>query len=133
MAAKEAGMSGTRWRHIVYGEMSAGAGNKAPVRGNARTLAQMAAVVGVTPAQLSDAGREDAAAELRRLQAPELSDAGESSESLTVERRYDDAGLQKLWEIGELDEIERRVAIVAIQAWRQGQQDHAERRQDRTG
>lgn len=66
-AAKRAGMSDGRWRQIVSGYQTVSAGVYAPVRGPAETLARMAQVVGVTPEQLEQAGRSDAAAELREL------------------------------------------------------------------
>lgn len=66
-AAEMAGMSEARWRQIVSGNMSAGGGNYVPVVAPADTLANMADVVGVTPEQLMDAGRGDAAQELHNL------------------------------------------------------------------
>lgn len=66
-AAERAGMSEGRWRQIVKGYQTVSAGVTAPVRGPAETVARMAHVVGVTPEQLEEAGREDAAAELRAL------------------------------------------------------------------
>lgn len=66
-AAPRAGISEARWRHIVTGYRSE-AGQYIPVRGPAETLARMAQVVGVTPEELEEADREDAAAELRELQ-----------------------------------------------------------------
>jgi transcriptional regulator with XRE-family HTH domain len=60
-AARRAGISEGRWRQIASGYQVVSAGVYAPVRGPAQTLARMAAVVGVTPAQLRQAGRPDAA------------------------------------------------------------------------
>ena len=60
-AARAVGLSGTRWRQIVKGEGSL-SGPKVT-----RTLARMAYTVGVTPSQLMQAGREDAARELDAL------------------------------------------------------------------
>ena len=60
-AARRAGISEGRWRQIAGGYQVVSAGVYAPVRGPAQTLARMAAVVGVTPAQLTEAGRPDAA------------------------------------------------------------------------
>lgn len=70
-AAERAGMSGTRWRQIVTGVASGGKGIQIPVHGRAVTVARMAQVVGVTPEQLADVGRGDAAEELRELAPPE--------------------------------------------------------------
>jgi hypothetical protein len=60
-AARRAGISEGRWRQIAGGYQVVSAGVYAPVHGPPETLARMAAVVGVTPAQLSKAGRPDAA------------------------------------------------------------------------
>lgn len=67
-AAAAAGISDTRWRHIVSGYQPAGQGNYIPVHGPADTLARMAMVVGVTADQLAGVGRSDAAGELVRIQ-----------------------------------------------------------------
>ena len=61
-AAKRAGISYGRWRQIVTGYQNVSPGSFAAVHAPAKTLAKMARVVGVTPAQLTEAGREDAAA-----------------------------------------------------------------------
>ncbi len=60
-AARRAGISEGRWRQIASGYQVVSPGVYAPVHGPAQTLARMAAVVGVTPAQLTQAGRPDAA------------------------------------------------------------------------
>jgi transcriptional regulator with XRE-family HTH domain len=60
-AARRAGLSEGRWRQITAGYQVVSPGVYAQVRGPAGTLARMAAVVGVTPAQLRSAGRDDAA------------------------------------------------------------------------
>jgi transcriptional regulator with XRE-family HTH domain len=60
-AARRAGLSEGRWRQITGGYQVVSPGVYAQVRGPAGTLARMAAVTGVTPAQLRAAGREDAA------------------------------------------------------------------------
>jgi hypothetical protein len=60
-ASRRAGISEGRWRQIAGGYQVVSRGVYAPVHGPARTLARMAAVAGVTPAQLTDAGRGDAA------------------------------------------------------------------------
>jgi hypothetical protein len=69
-AAKRVPISDTRWRHIVSGYQPAGPGHKVPVIATPDTLARMAKVVGVTPQQLTEAGREDAAAVLTELTGP---------------------------------------------------------------
>ena len=60
-ASRRAGISEGRWRQIASGYQVVSSGVYAPVHGPAETLAKMAAVAGVTPAQLTDAGRPDAA------------------------------------------------------------------------
>lgn len=62
-------MSDARWRQIASGYQTI-SGTKVPVHAPAETLARMARTVGVTPAQLAEAGRTDAAEELQsRLEA----------------------------------------------------------------
>jgi len=73
-AAKEAGISEGRWRQIVSGYASMGHGRKAPVVAPALTLARMARTVGLTPDDLQDVGREDAAVEMLRMES-DVSDA----------------------------------------------------------
>jgi transcriptional regulator with XRE-family HTH domain len=60
-AARRAGMSEGRWRQITGGYQVVSPGVYAPVRGPAATVARMAAVAGVSPAQLRAADRDDAA------------------------------------------------------------------------
>jgi hypothetical protein len=60
-AARQAGISEGRWRQITSGYQVVSPGVYAPVRGPAHTVARMAAVAGLTPAQLRTAGRDDAA------------------------------------------------------------------------
>lgn len=62
-----AGISSTRWRHIVNGYQPHGAGQNLAVIAPAATLARMARAVGVTPEQLAEVGRADAADELRTM------------------------------------------------------------------
>lgn len=67
-AARRAGISPTRWRQLENGyRLMLGK----PVRESApaRTLAAMAAAVGVTPGELKEAGRPDAAGELEAMLA----------------------------------------------------------------
>lgn len=71
-AAERAGMSEARWRQIVKGYISHGAGQYAEVTAPAPRLARMAQVVGVTPEQLDGAGRPDAAEALRNLRPEPL-------------------------------------------------------------
>src|SRR5437879_5473240 len=71
-AAIKARISDGRWHQIVKGYQNVGAGEYARVRGPAETVARMADVVGVTPAQLIDAGRPDAAQALDEIQSREV-------------------------------------------------------------
>jgi transcriptional regulator with XRE-family HTH domain len=73
-AARRAGISEGRWRQIAGGYEVISPGVYAEVRGPAATLAKMAAVAGVTGAELGEAGREDAAQALaaQELAAHEL-------------------------------------------------------------
>jgi hypothetical protein len=70
-------MSDARWRQIVTGYQSIG-GTQVSVVAPAETLARMARTVDVTPGQLEEAGRMDAAEALSALQEAE-STAGEES------------------------------------------------------
>src|SRR5580698_89605 len=60
-AARQAGLSEGRWRQITSGYQIVSPGVYAPVRGPAATVARMAAVAGLTAAQLRAVGRDDAA------------------------------------------------------------------------
>jgi hypothetical protein len=60
-AARQAGISEGRWRQITAGYQVVSPGVYAPARGPAHTVARMAAVAGLTPAQLRATGRDDAA------------------------------------------------------------------------
>lgn len=64
-----AGITEARWRQLVKGTLTVGAGHVTAQVAPPMTLARMADVVGVTPHQLADAGREDAAAMLERIRA----------------------------------------------------------------
>lgn len=68
-AARRAGISEGWWRTVVKGYQSLGGGDRGAVRDTpAKTIAKMAAVVGVTPEQLETEGeRPDAAAILREM------------------------------------------------------------------
>lgn len=68
-AAPLAGISDVRWGQIVRGYQKSG-DLYVVAKGSPAALARMAAVVGVTPQQLSDAGRPDAARALAATQPP---------------------------------------------------------------
>lgn len=65
--AANAGISDTRWRHIVRGWQPAPGGSQSPVNAPASTLARMAHAAGVTPEALAETGRTDAADLLARM------------------------------------------------------------------
>jgi hypothetical protein len=67
-AARRAGISEGRWRQIAGGYQVVNPGVYAQVRGPAATLAKMATVAGLTPEQLTAAGRDDAAQVMLRQQ-----------------------------------------------------------------
>jgi transcriptional regulator with XRE-family HTH domain len=67
-AARRAGISEGRWRQICSGYQVVSPGVYAQVRGPAATLARMATVAGLTPEQLTAAGRDDAARVMLRQQ-----------------------------------------------------------------
>jgi len=66
-AARRAGISEGRWRQIAKGYQSVAGGFHAPVTAPPDTLAKMARVVGVSDSELQEAGRSDAANEMRYL------------------------------------------------------------------
>lgn len=70
-AADLAGISEGRWRQIVNGYQTPSAGVHIQVSGPADTVARMARVVGVTRAELINAGREDAADALQDMELDE--------------------------------------------------------------
>jgi uncharacterized cupin superfamily protein len=99
-AASDAGISDARWRQIVNGYMSAGAGQFVSVTGPDETIARMARVVGVTPDQLREAGRPEAAdllLTLAGMQAQsEWQSVGTALERLLAIREQLDAVIDEL-------------------------------------
>lgn len=70
-AAALAGVSVSLWRQVETGYSTPAAGVRVPKIAPADTLAVMSRPLGITPAELTKAGREDAAAILAELAAPE--------------------------------------------------------------
>lgn len=68
-AAAKAGISPSQWGDVERGTKNAGSGVIAPARATAGTLARMAQAIGVTPDELTAAGRRDAATQLRNADA----------------------------------------------------------------
>lgn len=66
-AARRAGMSAALWTQNEQGYRKVTPAVTIPIRATADKLADMALVVGATPAQLRDAGRDDAAGILQKL------------------------------------------------------------------
>ena len=96
-AARRAGLSEGRWRQITAGYQVVSPGVYAQVHGPASTVARMAAVVGVTPGQLREAGRPDAA------------------ESLVSQRsQQTDAGAELLERVRAMDNDQARELLAAI-------------------
>ncbi|MFG1872215.1 hypothetical protein [Micromonospora arborensis] len=93
-AAAKVGMSEGRLRQIINGYQALGQGQFRVVVGKAIRVAQLAKLVGVTPEQLTEAGREDAARILRDLlsedaAAPAQQDNPVSEEELRAIRDND--------------------------------------------
>ncbi len=80
-AAKRAGISPALWSQNEQGYRKVTPLVTIPIRATADKLASMAQVVGATPEQLREAGREDAAAILQKL-----IDAGPDPHAQLVER-----------------------------------------------
>lgn len=66
-AARRMGFSATRWAHLVEGARRAPNGEWEVIRGDAKNIAKMAAIVGLSPEGLERADRPDAAILLRAL------------------------------------------------------------------
>ena len=83
------GVSPAYWRDVERGH-GGRRGQRVPTRASARALAAMARVVGVQPAQLTGAGREDAARVLEEIMRREGSvpaaDAAGAADALAVTR-----------------------------------------------
>lgn len=78
--AANAGMSDTRWRQVIRGWQQGPGGTQVEARASAVTLARMALAVGVKAQELAEAGREDAAQQLQRIEA-ELQSGSSGSRS----------------------------------------------------
>jgi hypothetical protein len=107
-AARRAGISEGRWRQISGGYQVVSPGVYAEVRGPAATLAKMAAVAGVTAAELRASGRADAADALLRRQAAETvlqqhEERGPGAEMLERVRAMD------------IDQARELLATIAVQ------------------
>ncbi|HET9893640.1 MAG TPA: helix-turn-helix transcriptional regulator, partial [Streptosporangiaceae bacterium] len=81
-AAQEAGISYGTWGNIERGYASTRPGEYQVVRGYARSVARMCAIVGVTPERLEAAGRPDAARILREIRLRQQDDPASDGERL---------------------------------------------------
>jgi len=66
-AARQAGFSVATWTQIEQGYRKVTSALTIPITGTAEKVARMGLVVGATPGQLREAGRDDAAAILQKL------------------------------------------------------------------
>ncbi len=109
-AAAAAGISEGTWGNIERGRQAEGRGRNRPAPGSDRTVAQMAAVVGVTPDRLAEAGRPEAASILRRIYA----------EPARLSR-FTDPAERRLDADPDLTETEKLSLIAALRALRSAQ------------
>ncbi len=112
-AARRTGISEGWWRQIQKGYQSLSGGGYGPVKGPPETLAKMALTLGVPPQRLTDIGRPDAATALNRL----TGESAVTDESM-IEPKYAEPWKRRIWEIVELTEMERRIAIASVEAFR---------------
>jgi len=89
-AARRAGLSYGRWRQITAGYQNVSPGVYAPVRAPAKTLAKMAAVVGITAGQMETEGQRPDAAEIMRREPQPAPLAAVPAAPLSFERGQDD-------------------------------------------
>ncbi|MFT4126253.1 MAG: hypothetical protein QM662_08490 [Gordonia sp. (in: high G+C Gram-positive bacteria)] len=88
-AARRASISEGRWRQVIKGYRQETKDVRVPVRAPADTLARMARVVGATPQQLREVGRDDAAAELEAtLSATQTQTQSPNHPTLDGDRAY---------------------------------------------
>jgi hypothetical protein len=110
-AADAAGMSDARWRQIVNGYQSAGAGQVVTVHGPDDTIARMAEVVGVSPAEMREAGRERAAEVLEGLLKPIDANMARSAEEFIASLLNPD--LARFTDAELLAEVQGRMLYMA--------------------
>jgi transcriptional regulator with XRE-family HTH domain len=127
-AANQAGISEGRWRQIVAGYQSAG-GQHIPVTAPPATLARMAAAVGVTADDLTEAGRSDAAEILRDLtqRRPQPVNPGDD---ITAAAERDEAVRRVMLNPDLSDDDKRRIAALLIEDERRAAQHRVERAEE---
>jgi hypothetical protein len=104
--AANAGISDTRWRHIVRGWQPGPGGAMNPVVAPANTLARMALAVGVSAEDLIEAGRGDAAEVLPSVEARRLSDSGVDFAVMRPDGQVEIFEAKNYASAGQADEIE---------------------------
>lgn len=112
-AAAKVGISENRLRAIVHGYQNVSAGTYAAVRGPAETVARIAVVVGVSPEQLEDADRTDAAEELRLLIADRSAGPGDDS----AENEDQFARMDRLYEEWKQDPEKGQALRTILEGW----------------
>jgi transcriptional regulator with XRE-family HTH domain len=116
-AARRAGISEGRWRQISSGYQVVSPGAYARVRGPAATLAKMAAVAGVTPAELRASGRHDAAEALVRQQAAQAQLQQQEAEAV-LRKQEDRLPREEMLErlkAMDIDQARELLATIAVQ------------------
>jgi hypothetical protein len=151
-AAERAGLSYGRWRQITQGYQNVSPGVFAKVVGPARTVARMAAVVGLTAEQMETEGQRPDAAEIMRrdaVQPPEpapprrelqiLRDPSISPDELAREMDNVQAELirqgpstekneQRIWQMEDLFPDERIQMVATLRIIRRRSAEKARRR-----
>jgi transcriptional regulator with XRE-family HTH domain len=113
-ASRRAGISYGRWRQITTGFQNISPGTYAPVRAPAATLARMAAAARVTPAQLTQAGRADAAQILADIADTPPPPPDDSPGFVNLA----DATEEYLWRAPGMSAPERKAVIAFLRAAR---------------
>lgn len=110
-ASRRANISYGRWRQITSGYQNISPGVYAPVRAPAATVARMAGVVGVTAAELEQAGRVDAGDAFRDQALTRRPTAADTEEL----PHYDDTRLETFRTLAVGLDLDRGVARGMIQ------------------
>lgn len=130
VVAKTAGISPARLSQIENGYETKKGGIYVPVTAPAATLAHIWAALEIAPERLAEVSRNDALEILGEIHATE--DAAQSPPAPTVETWQ-----QRIAEITELTETERRAAITLIEAMRsvepRAQSDRRDGRERKAG
>lgn len=98
-AARRAGMSASLWTQYEQGYRKVTPAVTIPVRATADKLASMALVVGATPGQLREAGRDDAAGILEKLIDAGPDPRAQMAEKIRQSRDFTERQKRKLIEL----------------------------------